>query len=69
MEAADEYLRRTDFEYGIRWIERGTMHREKMTKAEALAFVDPAVWEGAPRPVREVFEVVQRRHGLWQVVS
>ncbi len=56
------------FEYGIRWVRSQEIHRKGMAHEQAVAFVDPAVWAGATRPVHEVFEIVRRPRGPWQVV-
>jgi hypothetical protein len=72
MQAADEYLRSPDYEYGIRLVNSpaAPMHRTGLTRAEAEAFMDPAEWVGMPRPMGEVFEIVRRRrrHSAWKVV-
>lgn len=65
--AGAEYVQGSDFEYGVRTIDSATMHRDRMSEAEARAFLDPADWDGMPRPVEEVFEVVRRRRGPWHV--
>lgn len=55
-----------EFEYGVRHIRTGDIHRERMTYEEAHEFVYGG--EDDEHDFSRVFEVVRRPAGEWQKV-
>lgn len=68
MKASETHRGSSDYEYGIRWVNSGNIHRTGMTERQAREFVNPEDWGELERPVGEVFEVVRRHRSRWQVV-
>ncbi len=54
------------YEYGIRDIGSGQMHRTSMTEAEAREYMNPAGWGGASPT--NIFEIARRQLGGWEPV-